>query len=64
MCVAKREERFCRAHLDEYENILKKELEEVETEHDELRDKANGLEQNPMEHPLLIVIMLVLWNRD
>ena len=46
-------QRFCHKHLDEHRTNLEKEFDQIETDHDELRQMFNEQKENPRTHPLI-----------
>ena len=46
-------QRFCHKHLDEHRKNLKRELDQMESNHDELRQMINEQKQDPRKHPLM-----------
>lgn len=46
-------QRFCRKHLDEHHQNLEREFDQIETNHDELRQMINEHKQDPKKHPLI-----------
>lgn len=46
-------QRFCHKHLDEHRKNLEREFDQIETDHDELRQMINEHKQDRKEHPLI-----------